>query len=262
MSKINLSADCPECGNSILITADIPDAPANGNGSYPKVRGGVEPTATILEYRISSEDLKKFIIEKARQYVPDVRMQVVPRYCEKKRKSNFDHHRSYASLRIAFSENVIEKNQDLGWFGSIGENGSNLRLHQGIMKGLINKYQYNRKEVESWLKNYKTLEELEEAFGMTEAYINDLRMYTVPQRIKAGESESWIIFAAATENVIKDYLTDTTTNKIPGRIEIKDVYPVSKDIVQYVVYIHPEQTQVRENPHVRQILLGEEKPKK
>ena len=226
------------------------------------MRSNIKPIGNITVYRISSEQIKQFITEKARQYVPDVRMTIVPRYCEKKRKNNNDPHRSYASLRIAFSENIIEKKQDLGWYGNIGETANNVKLQEGIMKGLINKYQYNRKEIEAWLKNYKTLEELEEGLGMTEAYIRDLHMYSVPQRIKANGDESWIIFAAAAENVIEDMLTDKNTGKVPGRIQIQDVYPISKDIVEFVIYVHPAQMKVRENPHVRQILLGEEKPKK
>ena len=141
---------CPTCGEKIKVTADIPEA------NKPNVRGKIDPIGNILVYRISSEQIKDFIIQKAREYVPDVRMTIVPRYCEKKRKNNSDPHRSYASLRIAFSENVIEKKEDLGWYGSIGENGSNVKIHHSIMTDLINKYQYNRKEIESWLKNYKT----------------------------------------------------------------------------------------------------------
>lgn len=256
MSKFDFSANCPKCGNEIILSADVPDV------AYPEVRSNINPIGNIMVYRISSEQIKDFLIQKARQYVPDVRMTIVPRYCEKKRKNNNDPHRSYASLRIAFSENVIEKKQDLGWYGSIGENANNVTLHEGIMKGLINKYRYNRKTIEGWLKDYKILEELEEAFGMTEAYINDLRMYSIPQRIKTDNNESWIIFAAAAEDVIADMLTDKNSGKIPGRIQIQDVYPISKDIVEFVIYVHPAQMKLRENPHVRQILLGEEKPKK
>lgn len=261
MSKIDFSSVCPECGKDIELSADIPDTMI-GNGTNVKVRGAIDPVGNITVYRISSEQIKDFLMQKSRQYVPDVRMTLVPRYCEKKRKSNTDPHRSYASLRVAFSENVIEKKQDLGWFGSIGENGSNVKLQSGIMKNLIEKYQYNRKEIEAWLKNYKTLEELEDAFGMTETYIKDILLYTPPQRIKAENNESWIIFAAAAENIIEDMLTDVNTGKVAGRIQIQDVLPISKDIVEFVVYVHPAQMKLRENPHVRQILLGEEKPKK
>lgn len=261
MSKTEFSSVCPECGAGIIITADIPDNNSNTE-KYPIVRGGIKPVESIIKYRFTSEDIANFLIQKARQYVPDIRMKVVPRYCEKKRKSNSDPHRSYASLRIAFSDNVIKKEHDLGWFGSIGENGSNIDLQPGIMKNLIDRYKYNRKDIESWLNNYKTLEELEDTFGMTEAMIRDIKMYAFPRRIEVDKNESWVIFAAATEKVIEDFLTDVNTGELPGKMEIKSIYPISKDIVEFIVYIHPSKMEVRENPHVRQILLGESKPKK
>lgn len=261
MSKTEFSTVCPDCGKDIIVSADIPNV---NTESFPKVRSGLKPIGNVMVYKISSEEISNFIIQKARQYVPDVRMKVVPRYCEKKRKNKNinEPHRSYASLRIAFSDNVIKKDQDFGWFGSIGENGSNIELHPGILVNLIEKYKYNRKDIDSWLKNYKTLEELEETLGMTEAYINDIRMYTTPQRVKVDDNESWIIFSAAAENVINDMLTEVHSGKLPGVMQIKSVYPISKDIVEYVIYIHPSKMEVRENPHVRQILLGEAKPKK
>jgi hypothetical protein len=45
-------------------------------------------------------------------------------------------------------------------------------------------------------------------------------------------------------------------------MQIMDVHPISNNIVEFVVYIHPDEVLVKENPHVRQILIGEEKPKK
>jgi len=258
MSQVKFSSVCPECGKDILLSADIPDT----SKPYPRVRGGLEPVGDILVYRISSEQIKEFLIQKARHYVPDVMMTIVPRYIEKKRRNNNDPHRSYASFRIAFSDHVIEKKQDLGWFGSIGENGSNVKLHDGIMKGMIDKYKFNLKNVEAWLKSYKILENLEDSRGITEPYINDIRQFATPRRIIAENNEPWIIFAAAAENIINDMLTDVNTGKINGRIHIHDIYPISNEIVEFVVYIHPSQMKTRENPHVRQILLGESKPKK
>ena len=97
---------------------------------------------------------------------------------------------------------------------------------------------------------------------MNEAYLNDLKMYATPQRILTTNNEPWIIFSAAAENVISDMLTDPTNNEPIGRIQIQDVYPISKDIVEFLIYIHPLEMKLKENPHVRQILLGEEKAKK
>ena len=172
MSTQTIKTICPICGEKIKFDAEFPD-PIIENAATdmiptPDVQGKLDPVGNILVYKISSEQMKDFIISKAREHVRDIRMTIVPRYCEKKRKNNSDPHRSYASLRIAFSENVIEKKEDLGWYGSIGESSNNVQIHHSIMNNLINKYQYNRKEIDAWLKNYKTLEELEENFGMTE----------------------------------------------------------------------------------------------
>ena len=256
--KLQINSVCPKCSKSIMLNVDIPEKTLSLHDNIPKVRGGIEPVGKILEYRFSSEDLKKFIIDKARQYVPEVLIEVVPRYCSKKIRNSI---RSYASLRIAFSENIISNNQDLGWFGSIGENENNIKLHEGIMKGLIDKYKYNEKDIKTWLNDYKILEELEESFGMTEKYIRDLYLYAIPRRIKDtsngnGKNKSWIIFEAATESVIKDFLTDKTNNKLPGRIQIQEISSSSRDIVHFTVYVYPEQEELKENPNVRKMLLG------
>lgn len=256
MKEIKLNASCPNCNTDMVLTADI-----DQNQLAPEVRGKLTPSENILVYHVSSEEIKQFIIQKAKKYVPDVKVEVVPRYCERKRRKSTDPRRSYASLRIAFSNEIVEKNTDQGWFGKIGENGSNVRVINSLFNNLIRKYQYNKKEIDGWLKSYKNLEELEETLGMTETYINDLKMYATPQRIKSG-NEDWIIFSAAAENVLMDMLTEVGTDKVPGKMIIHDVYPISKDIVEFVIYLHPENIKMKEDPHVRQILLGEEKAKK
>lgn len=259
MQEMKLGANCPKCSEKLMVSASIPDNPID---LAPVVRGKITPVGSIYVYKFTSEDIKQFIAHKAAKFVPDVKVEVVPRYCEKKRRRETDPHHSYASLRIALSESAIEKKDDLGWYGKIGESTSNVRVIESLFKQIIQKYQYNRKEVEKWLKSYKNLEELEEGLGMTEAYINDLRMYSIPQRVQTTDKESWIIFSAAAENVIRDMLTDVNSNALPGKMLIQDVYPISKEVVEFIVYLNPSEIVAKENPHVRQILLGEEKPKK
>lgn len=259
MQQITLGTQCPHCQKELVVGTSVPTSPME---LAPEVRGKINPVGSIFVYRITSEEIKQFIIQKASKFVPDVKVEVVPRYCEKKRRRDTDPHRSYASLRIAFSENIIEKKDDLGWYGKIGESTGNVRVVESLFKEIILRYQYQRKEIEGWMKSYKNLEELEDGLGMTEAYINDIRMYSTPQRVQTTNKESWIIFSAAAENVIQDMLTDSSTNKLSGRIQIQDVYPINKEIVEFVVYVNPAEMKLRENPHVRQILMGEEKPKK
>lgn len=256
MKEITMNVSCPHCNKDMTVTADI-----DQNQLAPEVRGKLTPAENILVYYVTSEEIKQFIIQKAKKYVPNVKVEVAPRYCERKKRKSTDPHRSYASLRIAFSNEIVEKNTDQGWFGKIGENGSNVRVINSLFNNLIRKYQYNKKEIESWLKSYKTLEELEENLGMTELYINDLKMFATPQRVKSG-NEDWIVFSAAAENVLKDMLTEIETDKIPGKMVINNVHQISKEIVEFEIHLHPENRKMKEDPRVRQILLGEEKAKK
>lgn len=257
--KISLVSNCQACGEEMILSSEI-----DPRTLAPAVRGNVLPDEVVYRYRITSQHLKEFITEKAKQYVPDVKIDLEPKYCEKKHRkgSNLDIHRSYASLRIAFSENVVERNEDLGFYSKIGEN-SNVRITRSVMDNIIRKYQYRKKEIDTWTKNYRIMEELEERFGMTEEYIRDLKEYSTPIRVQTNNAgESWIFFSAAPENVIRDYLTEVDTNSIKGTLTIKDVYPISKGIVEFKVELDPTQISSVENIHVRQILTGEAKGKK
>jgi hypothetical protein len=253
MSNKKISATCPHCGKQVVLDYAAP---------APKICAkNLTPVSHIEVYRISSETMKQFLVEKVRHFSPNAKLELVPRICEKKQKHG-EPHRAYASLRIAFSEEVIQKNGDGGWFAKIGESDSNVRFIESMFPEIIQKYGYNRKQIEGWLKSYKNLEELENSFGMTEPYINDLKLYSTPQRVKTRDGKVWVMFAAAPENIIRDMLSDPDSNKPYGRIQIQDVYSLNNDVVEYVVYVHPAETELRENPHVRQILMGEEKAKK
>lgn len=257
MKEVILNVNCPHCSGAVSVSTEI-----NPCSLAPDVRSKIRPVGSPFVYKISSDQIKQFIVQKAAVLCPDVKVEVAPRYCEKKRKRENEMHHSYASLRIAFSDNAIERNSDLGWYGKIGEGAGSPRIVKSLFNGLVQEYMYNKRDIEGWLKSYKNLEELEETLGMTEEYIEDLRTYSVPRRVPTNGNESWIIFASAPEKVLADMLTDVSTDKLIGRMQIQDVYKVSKDVVEFVVYVYPQDIQVQENVHVRQILLGEEKPKK
>lgn len=259
MQEIKLGTTCPHCKEELIVKTAVPTNPLE---LAPNVRSAIEPVGSIYVYKISSEEIKQFITQKAQSYIPDVKIEVIPRYCEKKRRRDTEPHHSYASLRIAFSDKAVVQDSDLGWYGKLGESTDNVKVVPTLFTNIIQKYQYNRKEVDKWMNNYKILEELEEGLGMTEAYISDLRLYATPRRVQTTTNESWIIFSAAAENVIRDMLTEVESDKLIGNLVIQDVYPVSKEIVEFIVYVNPTEMVLKENPHVRQILLGEEKPKK
>ena len=259
MSKksVDLAVTCPECNKEFEVEASLDPVQL-----APDTRCKIMPVGSVFVYKISNEQIKQFIVAKAKAMVPDVKVEVVPLYTERRRRKESDPHRSYASLRIAFSDAAVEKTGNDGWFGKIGETNSNIRIVGSLFKGIIERYQYNRKEIEKWLDSYKTLEQLEENLGMTEQYISKLRQFCTPQRVPTNNKEQWIIFSAAAENVIYDMLSDPSTNTPSGRIQIQDVVQVSKDVVEFIIYVHPSEMRLKEDPFVRKIMMGEEKLKK
>lgn len=259
MAEHKMEVTCPECGKSMICGVDIPTTALPNS---PDVRGKINPIGNILVYRITSEEIKQFIIHKARKYVPDAKVEVVPCYIEKKNQKKTEPHRSFAFLRIAFSENVMDTPDENGWFGRIGENNSRVHIVKGLFENIIQMYKFDPKEIDRWMSSYKILEELEETFGLTETYIKFLKEYANPRRVPTNDNQHWIFFSAAANAVIKDMLTEIHTNTPVGRIQIQDIHPISKDICEFIVYVHPEDMKLQENPHVRQIMLGEEKPKK
>lgn len=254
MSTIKLVSTCPNCNSEIQLSADM-----EAKDLAPKVHARIKPVSSILEYHISSDEMRVFITEKAKKYCPDVKVDVVPRYVEKKRRSKSEPHRSYASLRIAFSEHVLEKKEDLGWYGKIGESSDSLRIIPSMFTNLFQMYRYDPNQVKSWLKSYTKMAEIQDALGITEDYLMELNEFVKPRRVFTDNKEPWIIFAAAAENVIVDMLTDSDTQELIGRIEIVDIHPISKENVEFIVYVHPEEVKYAENPHIRQILTGEKK---
>jgi len=257
MGSIQIESKCPSCGENLTFNANVDES-----ALAPNVHAKIRPSGSVLVYKITTDMMKAFITQKAKKYCPEVKVDLIPKYCEKKRRHKSEPHRAYASLRIAFSEHVVEKKDDMGWFGKIGESSENLRIQPAMFQNLFQMYRYDPRNIDAWLKSYKNLEELEDAFGITEDYINELKMYAKPQRIFTQNKEPWIIFSAAAENVIADMLTSVSTQKLIGRIEIRDIYTISDDNVEFLIYVHPQDIQMTENSHVRQILTGGEKPKK
>lgn len=253
--KVKASSKCPNCGTQLGTQLEI-----DPTQLAPIVRSNLRPSSSIMEYKFTSDEIKQYLIDKARRYVKDVQMEVVPRYCEKKRRRRGEARGSFASLRIAFSEDVIEKNAENGWFGKIGE-GGNTRVVASLFKNFIQLFQYNKDNLKKIIDNYKYMEELEDTLGITEAYLKDLMMYATPRVVPTNNGgKTWVFFSAAAEKVIADMLTVVETGELPGVIEIHDIIPLSKESVQYVVYVHPGKD-VQEDPTVRKILLGEEKAK-
>lgn len=246
---------CPKCKQKF-------DMVISNKDLYPLVRSKIEPIGDILVYRISTDEMRAFLIKKSKffkeRYDQDIKIELSSRYCEVKDSSP---HRSYGSLRIALSEGAVAGNNS-DWYTKIGEDERKIMFTKEVFVGLVKKYQYDRKGLDDLLSNYKQLEDIENKLGATETFIEDIRYYTPPRRIKSNDGKSWIIFAARAENVIRNMLEDPNTGTVKGDIEIHDVYRISKDVLEFIVYVHQNKMKTEENPYVRQILMGDIKPKK
>lgn len=278
MSEVlEFTVPCQQCGSDVLIRQEL-----DPKMLAPTVRSELKPVDAIFEYKVTSEDVKRFIIDKAREYVPNVKMEVVPRYTERKRRDEREPHRSYASFFIGFSSEVIKNNQDYGWYGKIGESFENVMVIDKLWKDFIKRYQYNQDMINEWLKSYKKMEKLEEGLGITEQFLAELKQYRRPLGIRTNNREVWVFFMAAPEMILSDmfmkpeyvldengeYKLDEKTKKpiivyrkSAGRIEIKDIISISKDVIEYKIHLHPEEIVTKVNPHVLQILSGEDKKK-
>ncbi len=260
---IKINSTCPTCKSPMELSIDPSDIlgelniPETTSGEVPATRANIKPGSNILVYNITSDDIRNFVLAKARQYVPNVKVEVVPKYTEKK-ASKYESRKSYASMAIALSDEVVEKSTTSGWYEKLGDDG-NIRMVDSIFKNLILKYKHEKKVIDSWLTSYDKLERLEKQLGITASFLNDIKAFTTPKRVVSADKQSCVIFSAAAEYIINDMLQDPDTGKVKGSMIINDVYPISKDVVGFQVYVSPESITAHENVFIRQILTGDSK---
>jgi hypothetical protein len=217
-------------------------------------RANIQPNGQIDVYKITSDQMKIFIAAKAAAMQPGTKVEMSVDYWEKKKSVP---RRSYAMLKVAMSDDVIEKKEDNSWIIRMVDSESDIKFVKKIWDFIVRQYSYDKKELESMLNDYRKLDQLEESFGLTEDQIKQMMYYSVPRRIKTGTKDSWIVFAARPDAVIKNMLTDPTTNKVNGRMEIVDIVPITKDTVEYTVYVHVNEVESSENPEVRKLLQND-----
>ncbi len=239
---------CPHCQKNLGVEADI-----------PSVRSRLSPMSTVNVYRITTEEMKVFLQQKAAKLKPGTSLDLVVQYCE--RKGTKAPNGSKATLKLAFSHHIVEGSEVSDWFNKLGENSSNPTIVNSVLRQMIRKYCYDKRELEKTLNDYKEMERLEDTYGMTESFIKSIHAYAIPKLIPTINGENWIFFAAMPEKVIADMLEDPNTNKVEGSIRIYDVYPINQDNVEYIVYVHPYEDKPVENPFVRKLLLGDKKIK-
>lgn len=245
MSKMFVK--CPHCEKSLGVEVN--------DRSVPFVRSRMSPIGNVNVYRISTEEMKVFLQQKAAALKPDTSLDLVVQYCEKRDTKKI----GKATLKLAFSHHIIEGSETADWFTKLGENTIHPTIVNSVMRQMIRLYSYDRQEMDSILNDYKELERLEDTYGITETFIKSIYSYCIPKLVPTANGENWIFFSAMPEKVIADMLENPETNKVDGYIEIYDIYPVSRDNVEYIVYVHPHEVKPVENPFVRKLLMGDKK---
>ena len=253
--EIKLNSQCPNCNSDISLSAEVTRSMISPNN----LRCKMDPIGSLDVYRITSEDIKQFVTQKTRMYVPEASLEIIPSYTEKKRRHQNEQRKSYAFLKIAMTDNVLENKNEDNFYERIANIQEHLRFQPSVFANIINLYKYNPELVSKWAKDYKILEMLENKFGMNEKFISDIREFAVPKAVPDSTGRKWIIFAARAEAIIEDMVTDVSTNTVPGKMQIMDIIQISQDLVEFIVYLYPQAMNLSENTYVRQILTGENK---
>ena len=213
-------------------------------------RMNLKPKAIIKVFTISSEMIKTFIQTKAKFYVPDVATSVSI-FCSSSKRGN--EKKRYASARISFSDAVTTaRNEDKTWFDDLG-NSSNVHFVDNIYTSIVRRYMYDKNELNNIKKNYKKMSHFEDDLGISEEYIDNIKMYATPKRIETNSRNSIIVFSARIEPIIEDILSDPETGKLDGTIEIVEVYE-NRDVVYFNVYVHPPKHRNEINPYVKELV--------
>jgi hypothetical protein len=248
MAKSLGSVTCDNCGNEILVNTDF---------NIPNTRAKITPINNIICYRITSEQIINHLVTKIDEYKTGAKLKATVDYCENKYKSP-NKKKGYAVFKVAVTDDILEKKDD-DWYHQLG-NINSVKITETILVGFIRKFGYDKREIDG-LFNYKNLEYVENEFGMTKSFIENIKAYVIPKKIVDNNGKTWIVFSAKTDEIIKDMLSDPKTNKLNGRIEIRYINQINKDSVELIVYVHTGDVELYDDPIVRQ-LLGNNKSKK
>jgi len=215
---------------------------------YP-VRSKMKPRALIRVYSITSEMIKQYIKTKVKHFVPNCFVNTIVSFVKAPKSKT----KGYASARISFSDKVIsEACRAKNFYERLGED-DNVTFVPAIYQNIIEKFRYNKGEIDRILSNYKALSSLEDNFGIDEQFLNDIKLYVRPQRIQIDSRNSMIVFSARVESIIQDMLTNPRTKIVDGVIEIKEIY-VNRNVVHFTVYVHPSQMPIENNDMVRALI--------
>lgn len=205
-----------------------------------------EPDAIIEEYRITSDDIRSFISAKC-AHITDkfklrkpIKAEISTTLWDRSRKDYSRSNKKYVLLMIALNEDSLEYGQteeSAGLIKDILIENSQVRFVKCIWKLIVEKYQYDRKELNDIRKSDKLLDKLEDTLGITEDQLKELIKLSQPH-IHTINGDHWVIFAVRPENVIRDMLSDVDTDQVDGKMVITNITPITKDRVEFTVHIY------------------------
>jgi hypothetical protein len=203
-----------------------------------RFRSGHGPNGLLLQYNETTESIKQFLIDKCRAYAPDISVELLTRYSEKKTRNPWEPHRSYAYFILAITANEALTAESDDMYLQIGTEGrDNLSFIPDIKYHIINKYRWDNDDLKHILGSYKEQELLEESLGLSANFIKEIQRFSNPVIIKSN-NVAWVEIAIRAEKVLNDMFTDKASKEVyPYRI--MDIHPISENNVQYDILVDP-----------------------
>lgn len=213
----------------------------------------LKPIAKIQVYSISSDQMREYVIRKIHHFFPGIPANLVFMFTKPKKSERGP--KGFASARLLVADTVLDPSQRARtYYDRLGDPGK-LQFLPNFQYNVIEKYKYNREQINSLLNNYKEMSKAEDIFGIDEKFLNDIRSYIVPKKLEVNTNLNAIVMSVMPENIIQDMLTNIRSGKVNGKIEIKEIY-MNKDVIHFIVYIHPEDLKSQQNPLVSLFLDG------
>ena len=213
----------------------------------------LKPIAKIQVYSISSEQMREYVIRKIHHFFPGIPVNLVFMFTKPKKSERGP--KGFASARLLVGDQVLDPAQRARtYYDRLGDPGK-LQFLPNFQYNVIEKYKYNREQINSLLNNYKEMSKAEDIFGFDEKFLNDIRAYIIPKKLEVNQNLNAVILSVMPENIIQDMLTNIRSGRVNGKIEIKEIY-MNKDVIHFIVYLHPEDLKSQQNSLVGLFLDG------
>lgn len=272
VDKITVTTVCDSCNKQldleVPISADVLDIKASDIGLdnlAPDLEAGwLKPKEEILVYKVNTKDIEKYLTIKSKIVDPNIKLIVDSTYISREKRFSGKANHAYSSLQLTFSTNAIKSNKyGEGWPYEYEYDNGRVILIDSLMDNIIRRYSYNRKELIELTKpkKFDKRYDLEQKLSIDDKYLKQLIHFSIPRVVEnTTTGNKVVIVVLSPELVLKDMFREMGKNhKSSGLIDIKSVNFISEGIVEYLIHLYPGKSELRENPHVRQILLGERK---